>query len=49
MVWAYREYGDPQYHGRYYVKCDACSVIIETCPKCGKARIWGEKCRHCGE
>lgn len=23
-------------------------VIAERCPKCGKPRIWGEKCRHCG-
>ena len=23
-------------------------VIAERCPKCGKARIVGETCRHCG-
>lgn len=23
-------------------------LIAERCPKCGKLRIWGEACRHCG-
>lgn len=24
------------------------SIIAIRCPKCGKPRIWGEACRHCG-